>query len=180
MRSARGFTLIELLVVIAIIGILSAVVLASLNTARAKARDATRLSEVDALNTALQLYASDHNGNYPVPATSPTCLKSSGTCWGGAISTDANIASMLAPYISSLPADPLPSRGIGDSYIYASGSMTHGCTSDPNPAVGNFIVWDPDKTTTGALKDCLGKGFSSCCSAGLACTLSYFCAYQVD
>ena len=51
----RGFTLIELLVVIAIIGILSSVVLASLNTARGKGADATAKSELNSMRAQAEL-----------------------------------------------------------------------------------------------------------------------------
>jgi len=60
----KGFTLIELLVVIAIVGILSSVVFASLNNARAKARDAKRLSDMRQMQIALELYY-DSFGRYP-------------------------------------------------------------------------------------------------------------------
>ncbi|MDP2593411.1 MAG: prepilin-type N-terminal cleavage/methylation domain-containing protein, partial [bacterium] len=61
---AKGFTLIELLVVISIIGLLSAVVLASLNSARAKARDARRIADFATIQTALELFY-DQTGSYP-------------------------------------------------------------------------------------------------------------------
>ncbi|HVY72503.1 MAG TPA: type II secretion system protein [Candidatus Paceibacterota bacterium] len=71
----RGFTLIELLVVIAIIGILSSIVLVSLSSARSKARDARRFADMHSIQTALEVYASNH-GTYP-PSTA-----GGGGCWG--------------------------------------------------------------------------------------------------
>ena len=82
-RTSRGFTLIELLVVIAIIGILSSVVLASLNDARQKSRDAKRIADVKQLQLALELYF-DSNGAYPT--------------------TTADLA---PDYISVVPVDPV-------------------------------------------------------------------------
>ena len=79
----KGFTLIELLVVIAIIGILSSVVLASLNTARQKGRDARRISDIKQLQLALEL-------NYDAAQTYPTALSTLVT----------------NTYISSIPGDP--------------------------------------------------------------------------
>ena len=60
--SRRGFTLIELLVVIAIIGILSAVVLASLNTARSKGNDAAIKSNLDTIRTQSAIFYDSNNG----------------------------------------------------------------------------------------------------------------------
>lgn len=58
-RNTQGFTLIELLVVIAIIGLLSSVVLASLNTAREKAKVANSVAQVRELRTVVSLYMND-------------------------------------------------------------------------------------------------------------------------
>ena len=56
-----GFTLIELLVVIAIIGILSSVVLVSLNSARGKGKDTRVMSDINQIRTQLE---SDFTSNY--------------------------------------------------------------------------------------------------------------------
>lgn len=59
LKKNKGFTLIELLVVIAIIGTLSGIVLVSLGTARAKARDAVRKSYIRQVILAQEMILDD-------------------------------------------------------------------------------------------------------------------------
>ena len=64
----KGFTLIELLVVIAIIGILSSVVLASLNSARNKGSDAAVKADVAGIRAAAEVYYDTNSGYGPTTA----------------------------------------------------------------------------------------------------------------
>lgn len=112
----KGFTLIELLVVIAIIGLLSTLAVVALGSARAKARDAKRLSDLKQVQTALELYYTDNNA-YPVAATSTilgstnmACLNSSGFAATGC--TNA--------YMGAVPTDPG-----SNSYGYTSAGTTY-------------------------------------------------------
>ncbi|HVY72506.1 MAG TPA: prepilin-type N-terminal cleavage/methylation domain-containing protein [Candidatus Paceibacterota bacterium] len=108
----RGFTLIELLVVIAIIGVLASIVLVSLSSARTKALDAARISDVKSLKTAMELYNND-NGGYPT---------SNGSSNGDVLLSDSTLVGKLVPkYMPSMP-----SVLISDSDRYYSAGITTG------------------------------------------------------
>lgn len=64
MNFKKGFTLIELLVVVAIIGILASVVLASLNSARAKGSDAAVKANLSGIRANAELQYDTLNGCY--------------------------------------------------------------------------------------------------------------------
>jgi prepilin-type N-terminal cleavage/methylation domain-containing protein len=64
LKPNSGFTLIELLIVVAILGLLASIVLVGLGGARARARDARRISDLREIQNALELYYSA-KGAYP-------------------------------------------------------------------------------------------------------------------
>jgi prepilin-type processing-associated H-X9-DG protein/prepilin-type N-terminal cleavage/methylation domain-containing protein len=63
--SASAFTLVECLVVLAIIGILTGLLLPSLNAARTKARGVGCMSNMRQLGIAISLYTGDYRGVFP-------------------------------------------------------------------------------------------------------------------
>jgi type IV pilus assembly protein PilA len=68
----KGFTLIELLVVIAIIGILASVILASLNSARAKGTDAAVKSDLENARPQAEIYYDGSSSSYASVCTTAT------------------------------------------------------------------------------------------------------------
>ncbi len=94
-RANRGFTLIELLVVIAIIGVLSAIVLASLNSARDKGGDGAIKGNLGNVRPQSEIIYND-NGNYLTGfSATPDTWADCPTTNDGTIFSTANIASQI-------------------------------------------------------------------------------------
>ena len=92
-NTQKGFTLIELLVVIAIIGILSSIVIASLNSARTKGKDAAIKGQIKQLQTQAEVYY-DAAGSFGVSASSTGSACTAGVA--GTVFGTSTVAAQVA------------------------------------------------------------------------------------
>jgi type II secretion system protein G len=115
----KGFTLIELLVVISIIGLLSSVVLSSLTSARAKARDSSRIASLVQVRNALEIYRTDF-GTYPITSAAHDNFSNCGDWDITAVGRSNWIPGLTTKYLGKLPSDPLPQGPYNNCYVYMS------------------------------------------------------------
>ncbi len=132
-KTASGFTLVELLVVIAILIILGAVVLLVINPFefQRRGRDATRISDLANLQTALNLAIQEGTGT----SASILCVGTTAPCSGASNAAGAstrnvdgsgyikvNLSSANSASFPILPADPI--NDASHNYRYYSDGNT--------------------------------------------------------
>lgn len=139
-KKSKGFTLIELLVVIAIIGILATIVLVSLNSARQKARDTKRVSDIRQVALALEMYYDDHaSTGYPA-VTGCTAAN-----WTGLGGTTGLLT--IGGYVPAMPIDPVNSGS--NVYMYAGTATDYTLRAYLENTANSALNGDIDAATMG-------------------------------
>ncbi len=108
-KKSKGFTFIEIILVIAIIGITSTFIVGNYVTAKQRARDSQRKSDLSLIQAAIEQYKADYNYYPCFSASANECgVDSNATEGWGLISTinDNDVTDLPTKYINKIPSDP--------------------------------------------------------------------------
>ncbi len=137
-----AFTLIELLVVISIMGLLLALSVYGIQSARRASHDARRKSDLEQIRSGLEMYKSDCNS---YPATLGLTLKGNGS---GTNCSTSNI------YIDEVPTDP-KSDGVYDyDYVSDNSYTLRACLESSDDSQCD--------TSSGSIVQCTSGGYTGC------------------
>ena len=137
-QSESGFTLVELLVVMLIIGLLAAIAIPAFFNQRDKANDSEAKTQAKTAQTAMETWATDHNGSYA--AATLAGLQAIEPTVGGGVALSGLGADT---YTITATAD-----NTGNTFTIAraaSGAVTYPCTTGGTggcPETGATDVWN--------------------------------------
>ena len=131
-RTSTGFTLVEILIVVVILGILAAIVIPQFTNASESAKGSSLVSQLQTIRGQLELYQTQHNGNYPTLAQLWGNMTSY-TDVAGAAQATKDATHIYGPYLQQAPVNPLENSsttasaaaaGVGWVYTAATGAIT--------------------------------------------------------
>jgi len=139
MEQKSGFTLIEIIVAMAILAVVASSLLGNFFSSQKKGRDAKRKSDLKQIQNALEAYANDHQGLYPIGDASG---RIGGFSWGAEFHNPSHIETV---YMKALPQDSKSTQ----KYWYVSTDgvsyKIYACLENSDDAKAQ--TYDPNGTT---------------------------------
>jgi prepilin-type N-terminal cleavage/methylation domain-containing protein len=112
-HARRGFNLTELVIACTIIGVLAAIVVPRVGYSTRTGGDTALTAHLAIFRTALDNYASDHNGAFPTAANFVNAMTQYSDAAGN-ISATRTATAIYGPYLSAIPALPIGRKKGGD------------------------------------------------------------------
>jgi general secretion pathway protein G len=134
----RGFSLIELVIVVVIIAIIGAIAIPRMSRGAAGASDSALKGDLAQLRSAIDLYAGEHNNNFPDLVTSTNALTEF-TDDSGDAQAAKDSTHIYGPYLRSIPTLP-----VGPATFKGTDTVVDGTSGNTGAAPG---AWFYNKNT---------------------------------
>jgi len=151
-RNRRGFSLIELVIVVVIIGIIGAIAIPRLSRGAEGASDSALAGDLAVLRNAIDLYATEHRGDYPT-LTAIEAQLTQYSDQSGATSATQDSTHIYGPYIRSIPELKVGDEAGSATFTDTAGTATFGWVYDQDN--GTIVA------NTGLEKDASNRLYSA-------------------
>lgn len=150
-RRMKGFSLIELVIVVVIIGIIGAIAIPRMSRGSEGAADSALAGDLAVLRNAIDLYAAEHQGQFPTLANITDQLTKL-TDGDGNVDDGSGKAGgyIYGPYLRKVPGLPVGSASFKGSVVFTDTPGTAGAgwvyTASTGDIVANLPVGETDSS----------------------------------